>query len=725
MIIFLVGGESRLMDDLITKMEKEGHKTYLLTGKRDRRGKYRRVFERYDFPYDSVSVQEIFSNVNPDLVLFLGAYDTNYDWSDARKESVRYTADLTNILSAYAFKQDGRFIYLSSEAVYGRSYSSDIHETEPASAKSFQAMALLQGENICRSYRDTRGMDTRILRFDHMYGIPRKGKTDRNPCFWMTLEMLKTNQIAANSRTVFSMIYQDDAVAFAYRAMMEESPKYPLYHITSGEAITQMDLAELIRQNADGVEIRDDTVGEGFRLVLDGSRYQEEFDGRIFVPYEKGVKAVVTYMQKHSSSFLQRDDAGAGWGNRVWSLLCRIFRMLVPYIENLICFIPFFMINNRVVGSQYFSKLDAYLLYVLLFAIVYGQQQAIFSALLATVGYCFRQMYHQSGLEVLMDYSTYIWMAQLFILGMVVGYMRDQILQIKKDDEEEIGYLRGQLGDMTEINDSNVRMKQLFELQLVNQKDSLGKIYEITSSLDQYGAYEVLFYAAQTISKLMNTEDVAVYTVANQSYARLFSFTSPTARKLGNSIRYPEMEAMYTDLKERRVFINKTMDERYPLMAQAIYAEDEMQIILMLWGLPWDRMNLAESNRLTVISYLIQNAVVRANRYLEALREHRYLGNSSILEKEAFTQLVSAFFEAKRNGLTECSLVKITCGEEKYLEAAEVLGKKLRQTDYVGMLDGGLYVLLSDTEEKNALGVITRFAEAGYESTIANGEVAA
>ena len=102
MIVFLVGGESRLMDDLITKMEKEGHKTYLLTGKRDRRGKYRRVFERYDFPYDSESVQEIFSNVNPDLVLFLGAYDTNYDWSDARKESVRYTADLTNILSAYA-----------------------------------------------------------------------------------------------------------------------------------------------------------------------------------------------------------------------------------------------------------------------------------------------------------------------------------------------------------------------------------------------------------------------------------------------------------------------------------------------------------------------------------------------------------------------------------------------------------------------------------------------
>ena len=47
-------------------------------------------------------------------------------------------------------------MYLSSEVVYGRSYSSDIHETEPASSKSFQAMAILQGENICKSYRDTR-----------------------------------------------------------------------------------------------------------------------------------------------------------------------------------------------------------------------------------------------------------------------------------------------------------------------------------------------------------------------------------------------------------------------------------------------------------------------------------------------------------------------------------------------------------------------------------------
>ena len=161
----------------------------------------------------------------------------------------------------------------------------------------------------------------------------------------------------------------------------------------------------------------------------------------------------------------------------------------------MICFIPFFMLNNRAVGSQYFDRLDFYLLYVLLFAIVYGQHQAIFSSLLATAGYCFRQMYDQSGFEVLLNYNTYVWMAQLFILGMVVGYMRDQIRFVKNQGEEEIGYLSGQLDDMADINDSNVRMKHIFESQIVNHKDSLGKIYEITSALDRYGPEEVLFYA--------------------------------------------------------------------------------------------------------------------------------------------------------------------------------------------------------------------------------------
>ncbi len=721
MVVLLIGGESRLMDGLINKFNKDGHRVYLLTGSRNAKTSYQKVFEKYNFNYDSDSIRNILVSTNPDVVIFTGAQDTHYRWEDARKEAVQFSTDLTNILSAYSSVKEGRFLYLSSEEVFGKSYPEDIREEESVSASSFQAIAIAQGEEMCKSYYSTRGMESIVVRIDHLYGIPEKGKLKRDPCFLMTLEMLKSKKITANGRIFFSMLHQNDAIEFIYRLAVAEHVKYPIYHISSGQVISQQQLAQMIAQAAQtGVEVFDNTTGSGYRLVLSAERYNEEFNGKVFVGYEDGVKAVVQYMKRHCDSFLRMQDDQTGAG--ILQNILQIFHLLVPYIENMICFIPFFMLNNRAVDSAYFSKLDFYLLYVLLFAIVYGQQQAIFSAMLAIAGYCYRQMYDKTGFEILMDYSTYVWMAQLFIVGMSVGYMKDQIRYIRDQDDEQIHYLNGQIGDIEDINDSNVRMKHSFERQVVNQKDSLGKIYEITSQLEQREPEEVLFYAVQVLSKLMETEDAAVYTVANRDYARLFSFTSPTAKKLGKSIRYSDMEDMVNELREHRVYINKTMDNRYPLMAYAIYSEESMQTILMLWGLPWERMNLAEANRLTIVGYLIQNAVVRANRYLEALHTRRYVEGSDILEQDAFKQLVTAFFDARRRGLTECILLKIRHTDENFKETAEQLGKKLRQTDYFGVLNDGLYVLLPNTDEDGAAGVIERFKGFGFESLIVNEE---
>ena len=725
MVVLLVGGGSRLMDVMINKLNKCGHRVYLLTGKKESHFTYPRVFERYDFPYDSDSIKEIFESIRPDVTIFLGAYDTNYKWEHTRKESVQYAADLTNILSAYSVCRKGRFIYLSSQEVYGKSYIDDILEEEASSAKNFRSMAIAQGEDICQTYKKTQNMDMAVLRIDHFYAVPKKGEKQYNPCYQMTVEALKNQKISANKRNQFSMIYLDDVVEYIYRILEADELEHMVYNISSNRVISQMDLAEMIRKYMkEKIETADATVGERFRLVLNGNRYREEFDQKIFVDYETGVKQTVEYMGKHRETYLANQKETTQWSKRIWNNIKIIAKLLVPYIENMICFIPFFMLNNRAVGSQYFDRLDFYLLYVLLFAIVYGQQQAVFSVLLATAGYCFRQMYQQSGFEVLLNYNTYVWMAQIFILGMVVGYMRDQLHFIRHEDEEEIGYLNGQIDDIADINDSNVRMKHTFETQIVNHKDSLGKIYSITSKLDQYEPEEVLFYAAQILEQLMDSKDIAIYSVANGDYARLFSFTSETAKKMGNSIHYSAMTEMYDELKEDRVFINKNMNPDYPLMANAIYSEDEMQIILMVWGIPWERMNLAEANRLRVIGYLIQNAVVRANRYLDVLREERYLEGTTILEEEAFSHLVTAFTNAKKDGLAECTLIELDVKKGKFRKKSEILEKNLRKSDYLGIMDGRLYALLTNTNEENASYVIHRFREIGCDSTIAGREVA-
>ena len=231
----------------------------------------------------------------------MGAHDTRYDWENPRKTSVQFTADLTNVISAYSSVKKGRFLYISSQEVFGRSYIEDIKEDEPVSAANFRALALAQGEEICKSYYNTRGMQSIVVRMDNLYGTPKKGKKENNPCFKMTLEMLKNNKVSANSRNLFSMIHQNDAVQFLYQLVIAPKLEHSIYHISSGSIISQMQLAHMVSSaGGNGVEVVDDTVGNGYRLVLSGERFEKEFGRKIFVSYEEGVKKTVEYMKKHS-----------------------------------------------------------------------------------------------------------------------------------------------------------------------------------------------------------------------------------------------------------------------------------------------------------------------------------------------------------------------------------------------------------------------------------------
>ncbi len=710
------------MNSLIIKMRKEGHRVYLLTGSRYTGTAYQKVFEKYNFTYDCSSLSEIFDSIDPELAVYAGAFDTNYRWKEEENNAVRYSAGLMNILMGYSIRKRGRFLYLSSDEVYSGNYPEDIPETEPPTPSGIRGMVLAQAEEMCVNYHKSRNLDLIILRLDHYYSIPGCRAEVRDLCGAMCLEALEKKTITVASKRRFSLLYESDAVEFIYRAASCSRHQESLYHLSSGEEMSQKKLARMIKSAmGEEVEILEEAV-PGERRILSGKRYESEFGNPFFCKVPVIVKKTVGRMKKYSHEYLTGEEEKRSILERIFGKLGWLIQALVPFAENMASFIPFFMLNNRAVGSAYFANLDFYLLYVLLFAIVYGQQQATFSAVFAVAGYCFRQMYDRSGFEVLLDANTYVWIAQLFILGLTVGYMRDQIRKLKKESMEAQDYLSLQLSDIQDINGSNVRVKDALETQIVNQSDSVGKIYSITSALNQYSPEEVLFYAADILGKLMKSRDVAIYTVSNAAYARLFSFTSAKAKSLGNSIRYTEMGELYETLARHKVFINRKLDDQYPLMANAIYEQDSMKIILMIWGISWENMTLGQANHLVVISSLIQNAVLRANRYLASLEQQRYVERTRMLKTEAFSMLTRACLNAKRKKLTECTLLQIDADPERYQTVGKLLECRLRQTDYLGTLeDGRLYVLLANTSEDHAACVIQRFAEVGFVSRIAGG----
>lgn len=722
MNILLIGGSSSVVNNLIIKMNKEGHRVYLLTGSKYKKQPYQKVFERYDFPYDSSCLNEIFDSVDPDVTIYMGAYDTNYKWIKEESEAVKYSASLMNILMAYATTANkGRFIYISSNEVYGNSYEKNIPEEEIPSGITLMNMVYAQAEEMCYSYRKNRLLDVVVMRLDNLFGIPNSKAEIMDACSRMCLEAMDKYTITIRENDTFSMLYDTDAVECIYRMCTCDEHRDFVYHISSQNEVTQKQLAEMIAGQMDQKVDIISTDKQETRKILSGKRYESEFGVPFTCDFENVVSKVVAHMVRNKHFFLYGEEKKKPFLERMKDKAGWLFKVLIPFVENIVAFFVFYYLSNTAARSSYFSNLDFYLLYVLLFAIVYGQQQATFAAALSVVGYVVAQFKGQVGIDIMLSANTYVWIAELFIVGLAVGYMRDYISKLKLDQEHEKDFLSLELSDIKDINSSNMRVKDALETQIITQNDSIGKIYSITSTLDQYSPEEVLFYAAKMISELVKSKDVAIYSVSNGQYARLFSATSDNARVLGNSVRYTELGEMYQTLLERKVFINRKLDDRYPLMANAIYNDNgEMQLLIMIWSISWERMTLGQANQLVVISSLIQNALLRANRYMAALEEERFIEGSNALDVDAFVALINAFVDAGKKGLTDCVLIQVkNAGKRVLPEETMAISSKLRQTDYVGRLpDGEMYVLLANTRNEEVDTVLTRLLQAGYEGYV-------
>ena len=134
MKILLIGGSCSLINNLIVKFKKEGHRVSLLTGERYQKKKYEKVFETYNFTYDSEKLSDIIDSVNPDVTICMGAFDSNYRWKEEH-EAVKVSSHLVNILMACTQEKKGKVIYLSSDEVYYGDHEEKLQEESPLSGK--------------------------------------------------------------------------------------------------------------------------------------------------------------------------------------------------------------------------------------------------------------------------------------------------------------------------------------------------------------------------------------------------------------------------------------------------------------------------------------------------------------------------------------------------------------------------------------------------------------
>lgn len=729
MKVLIIGGSNVFTGQLVEKFNKEGWEVYLLTGYKHHTKRHKYVFEQYDFQYDSDSIKEVIDSASPDLVVFTGAYDENFINSGTRKESMYYMSSLVNILMASQMLRVPKFVYISSHEVFEESYGEEIDEDMEPTPVTTRGMLISQGESLVTRYGDITEMDTLVLRLDHMYWMPHNRKEIGEVHGKLCLSALKDKKVPASAKKIFSSIYIADAVFSIYEIIKKESHRHRIYNISTSEQEDEIEVAKIIREtSARKVLIRDNTIGLTQKNILSSQRFRQEFGIIPRYNYRERVRSIMEYMDSHRNDFLLRDERRE---NRLKTLFGRFYNLvlkLIPFLENGVVFIFVFLLNNRTADSDYFRRLDVFLLYVVLFAAFYGKRQAVVSAFFSTVGFIFRQSYYRTGVEVLVDYNIYIWMAQLFIVGMGVGHLRDILKIIEEDKDEEISFLSGQLEDIYDINSSNLKVKNILEEHIISYDDSLGMLQNLTNSLEHLNSGETLFKAAEVLAQVMETEDVAVYKVSNSDYGRLLVATTDTAKALGKSVKYSQWDDLNEALKENEVFVNRKMEDTVPAMAYGLRYEDKTEYILMIWGLPLEKMSLHQMNLLKVIGNMVQNAITRSDRYLQALSDKRYIGDTDILNQDAFENVIQTSREACSREYAEYVLLSISSlgpaaelqeKQEDLLYYNQILVNSVRETDTIGIgEDGFLEILLANSNRKEAEIVIQRLANKGIECSL-------
>lgn len=724
MDVMLVGGVSPMMRKLSLKLYKEGHRIFVLSGNRNPSDHYEHVFERYDFPYSAASVEEVFRSVNPDVTILLGAFDGNLSEKDSKRVAVEYAAGLQNILLSWAALNKGRLIYLSSVEVYGNSYQIPVTESVMPTPGGIRSMAFLNGEESCRFYQEKLKRDVLILRLDRLYDVPHdKREASFGICESKCLDAFRSGAVTYRRNYKYGLTYMDDALESIYKLIVCEKHNYGIYNISSGEAYSELQIADAIDKNL-GKELEkiDNTLEVQNSVILSNKRLKEEFGFDISYGPEEIIQKTLRYMKKHSNRFLDPSHPGLDIWHRLYFKILKLLGAWVPYIENLILFIPFFMLNNRATESRYFSKIDFYLIYVLLFAVVHGQRQATFSALLAAAGYLFRQMYNNSGIAVVTDYNTYVWIAEIFIVGLVVGYMKDRLNFLKEEKEQEVDFLSERVTDITDINDSNLRVKEGLITQVVNYDYSLGTVYDMIEKLGEDHPTKILFRALTLIKNVTECRDVSIYLIDQDNYARLFGYTSEKAASMGHTVYLPDKEPFYEAFSRNVVYLNRNMDSEYPMMAYCVCDDENPNMMIMLWSIPFERMTIDKSNRLIVFGKLIRKSVKRAESYLELQRNERYQDNSRILKAEAFEELINTYREAEKKNLTEYTLLKTVSTEAVIEKVGLIISEMLSSTDYIGYgNDGNLYILVTGTDKRECDSLLNKLEQKGIRAVISEG----
>ncbi|OGR83613.1 MAG: dTDP-glucose 4,6-dehydratase [Elusimicrobia bacterium RIFCSPLOWO2_01_FULL_54_10] len=224
----------------------------------------------------------------------------------------------TNVLGTHtlleAARQNGiqKFVYISTDEVYGSIEKGSFTEYSQLRPNSPYAASKASGDLICRSYWVTHNLPVMVTRCCNNYG-PYQFPEKVIPLFITNLIEGKKVPLYGDGMNVREWIHALDH-ARAIERVMEAGEPGEIYNIGTGQEIPNVELAgkilKALGKGGESIERVKDRPGHDFRYSLDSSKLKK-LGWSPEIEFEKGLKDTIGWYRTHESWWKKIKGKGA------------------------------------------------------------------------------------------------------------------------------------------------------------------------------------------------------------------------------------------------------------------------------------------------------------------------------------------------------------------------------------------------------------------------------
>lgn len=357
---------------------------------------------------------------------------------------------------------------------------------------------------------------------------------------------------------------------------------------------------------------------------------------------------------------------------------------------------------------------DFRLFFAAITGMMYGLRYGVFGAAAVCLSYAVSLGGGVNWQIQFYNIANWLPFATYLLTGAIAGYTKDRYQNLIQDAQKSQKVMEDKYIYLNELYSRTLENKENYRNQIVNYKNSFGRIYAASRQLNSMMSGEIFYQAITVLEDMLGTQRVAIYSLDGGNFARLNACSRGLTNTLTKSIRLDAMPDCMRVLEKSETWVNRERLEGYPDYAYAIYRDSVLSGLIMIYDVEYEHMGIEYLNRFNIISGLISDALIRAARFQQVSESEVMVADTRIMKHEPFMEELAVQQHLKEKNRANYILLRVfNQGEELSAVSARLLNVT-RKNDIMGIgSDGGTVYILMTQADKGSLDIIRKRLEGG------------